>query len=500
MKLDANALRYLSRDDWRVLTAVELGQKNHEIVPAPLIESIAKLKHGGVFQSLSTCLKHKLLHHDGSNYDGYRLTTLGYDFLAIHTLTMRGLITSVGRQIGVGKESDLYEVAAEDGTVMALKLHRLGRTSFRAVKSKRDYLRKGNHFSWLYLSRLAAIKEFRFMKALGEHRLPVPEAIDQNRHAVLMQMVEGDQLAQVRALDDPGPVFEEMVQIMCDMVRVGLIHCDFNEFNVIITPTNTLVAIDFPQMVSVSHVNAQGLFERDLNCILRFFEKKMGYHVPPDVLPRWGDLLQQVVKADAVDVELHASGFNHDAGNALSEAPDLHGYKIGLAKEGADDSSTDKSADDAATSDNTSSSYGGSDTAPCTGEPSTDIQGLCILHDALPDPMLARVGAAQCASADTSPTDVCEPSLCTSDGKHQHAAAAPPNSEIACNDAGHTSTADDVQQTGRGINAATSQQAALAELHRKAKAQTRRQSQVKASRNSVKEKGRKKHAAQSMLL
>lgn len=28
MKLDANALRYLSRDDWRVLTAVELGQKN----------------------------------------------------------------------------------------------------------------------------------------------------------------------------------------------------------------------------------------------------------------------------------------------------------------------------------------------------------------------------------------------------------------------------------------------------------------------------------------
>ncbi len=28
MKLDINALRYLSREDFRVLTAVEMGQKN----------------------------------------------------------------------------------------------------------------------------------------------------------------------------------------------------------------------------------------------------------------------------------------------------------------------------------------------------------------------------------------------------------------------------------------------------------------------------------------
>lgn len=46
----------------------------------------------------------------------------------------------------------------DDGEVLALKLHRLGRTSFRAVKSKRDYLGKRSSFSWLYLSRLAALK------------------------------------------------------------------------------------------------------------------------------------------------------------------------------------------------------------------------------------------------------------------------------------------------------------------------------------------------------
>ena len=36
---------------------------------------------------------------------GYRLTNLGYDYLALKVLTARDVITSVGNQIGVGKES-----------------------------------------------------------------------------------------------------------------------------------------------------------------------------------------------------------------------------------------------------------------------------------------------------------------------------------------------------------------------------------------------------------
>jgi len=89
-------------------------------------------------------------------------------------------------------------VANEAGDVMALKLHRLGRTSFRDVKSKRDYLGRGKHYSWLYLSRLAAVKEYAFMKALGERGLPVPIAFDHNRHGVLMELVNACPLVQAR--------------------------------------------------------------------------------------------------------------------------------------------------------------------------------------------------------------------------------------------------------------------------------------------------------------
>ncbi|XP_051131710.1 serine/threonine-protein kinase rio2 [Andrographis paniculata] len=274
MKLDVNALRYLSKDDFRVLTAVEMGMRNHEIVPSELIDRIAALKHGGTYKVLKNLLKNKLLHHDSSKYDGFRLTYLGYDFLAIKTLVNRGVFASVGRQIGVGKESDIFEVATEDGTVLAMKLHRLGRVSFRAVKSKRDYLRHRSSYNWLYLSRLAALKEFAFMKALDEHGFPVPHAVDCNRHCVIMSLVQGYPLVQVKQLQNPDTVFESILGIVVRLAEHGLIHCDFNEFNIMIDDDEKVTMIDFPQMVSVSHRNAKMYFDRDVECIFKFFRKR----------------------------------------------------------------------------------------------------------------------------------------------------------------------------------------------------------------------------------
>ncbi|GLT92831.1 hypothetical protein SLE2022_106460 [Rubroshorea leprosula] len=274
MKLDVDVLRYLSREDFRVLTAVEMGMRNHEIVPSVLIDRIASLKHGGTYKVLKNLLKHKLLHHDASKYDGFRLTYLGYDFLAIKTMVNRGVFTAVGRQIGVGKESDIFEVSREDGTIMAMKLHRLGRTSFRAVKSKRDYLRHRNNYNWLYLSRLAALKEYAFMKALEEHGFPVPNSVDCNRHCVVMSLVQGYPLVQVKELQNPEVVFETILGLIIRLAEHGLIHCDFNEFNIMIDDDEKVTMIDFPQMVSVSHRNAQMYFDRDVECIYKFFGKR----------------------------------------------------------------------------------------------------------------------------------------------------------------------------------------------------------------------------------
>ncbi|MAT04941.1 MAG: hypothetical protein CL424_07860, partial [Acidimicrobiaceae bacterium] len=50
-------------------------------------------------------------------------------------LAARGTITGVGRRIGVGKESDVHCCQGPNGETFAIKLHRLGRISFRAIKS-----------------------------------------------------------------------------------------------------------------------------------------------------------------------------------------------------------------------------------------------------------------------------------------------------------------------------------------------------------------------------
>jgi RIO kinase 2 len=73
-------------------------------------DGAASHRRGGTYSCLKTLLKHKLVHHDGCKYDGFRLTYLGYDFLALRTMLARGTIAAVGRQIGVGKESDVFEV------------------------------------------------------------------------------------------------------------------------------------------------------------------------------------------------------------------------------------------------------------------------------------------------------------------------------------------------------------------------------------------------------
>lgn len=64
--------------------------------------------------------------------------------------------------------TDIYVVADAEGVQRVLKLHRLGRISFRAIKSKRDYLQNRKSASWMYMSRLSATKEYAFMKVRCE--------------------------------------------------------------------------------------------------------------------------------------------------------------------------------------------------------------------------------------------------------------------------------------------------------------------------------------------
>ncbi|KAK6515329.1 Serine kinase [Arthrobotrys conoides] len=340
MKLDTRAIRYLTGEDWRVLTAVEMGSKNHEVVPTPLISQISGLRGAsGVNRSISNLAKVGLTAKvKNAKYDGYRLTYGGLDYLALNAFIKRKSVYSIGNQVGVGKESDIYVVADESGKQIILKIHRLGRISFRTVKANRDYLRNRNSASWMYMSRLAAMKEFAFMKILKDNGFPVPTPLDQARHCVLMELIDSYPLRQVTSIADPPRLYADLMALILRFASQGLIHGDFNEFNILVNEeTQQPVVIDFPQMVSIDHANAKEYFDRDVQCIKTFFERKFKF-VSDDEGPTWDD----VKRTGKLDIEVEASGFSKKQSKEL----DKYLQQITQLDERKGDGAGDVSADE----------------------------------------------------------------------------------------------------------------------------------------------------------
>ncbi|KAK4877047.1 hypothetical protein RN001_009553 [Aquatica leii] len=312
-KLNVSLLRYLTAEDFRVLTAIEMGMKNHELVPASLAASIANLQHGGVHKLLRDLCKHRLLSYErGKKFDGYRLTNMGYDYLALKTLSKRDSLNSFGNQIGVGKESNIYIVANSDGQELCLKLHRLGRTCFRNIKDKRDYHKHRKTVSWLYLSRISATKEFAYMKALYDRGFPVPKPIDFNRHCVVMELVIGKPLTHIMEVENIETLYDELMNLIVRFADSGVIHGDFNEFNIMLNGGERPVVIDFPQMVSIMHPNAEMYFNRDVSCVREFFKKRFNYE--SELFPKFSD----IERYDNLDADVACSGFTKQMAKDLN--------------------------------------------------------------------------------------------------------------------------------------------------------------------------------------
>ena len=309
-----------------------MGSRNHEVVPTPLISQIASLRSGnGVHNCISNLAKIGLIAKvKNAKYDGYRLTYGGLDYLALHTHTKASVVYSVGNQIGVGKESDIFVCASETGKQLVLKIHRLGRISFRTVKANRDYLRNRQSGSWMYMSRLAALKEYEFMKALRREGFPVPEPVGQNRHTVIMGLIDAFPMRQISKVGDPAALYAELLSQIVRLAQYGLIHGDFNEFNILVEERHesddqvSLIPtiIDFPQMVSIDHANAEYYFDRDVACIKRFFDRRFGF-TSDEPGPFFKDATKTITKR--LDVEVQASGFSKKMAKELEVYMKEHG-------------------------------------------------------------------------------------------------------------------------------------------------------------------------------
>ena len=267
--------RRLEIEDLKILQVIETGMNKHEYVPKDEIARHTKVPLEKIDRGLGKIDKLGLIYRMRGAYTGYTLNYSGYDCLAINAFVKAGVLEAFGKSLGVGKEADVFDALDPKGTRVAVKFHRLGRTSFRQTRRKRGYM--VDHAGWLFQSRLAAEKEYTALKLVYAHGVAVPQPISQNRHAIVMGVIEGGELGRWREISKPEKVLKEiLVNVRKAYLEAGVIHADLSEYNIILQPDMHVLIIDWPQFVGVDHPNAGDLLARDVKNVLDFFSRKFG--------------------------------------------------------------------------------------------------------------------------------------------------------------------------------------------------------------------------------
>lgn len=111
-------------------------------------------------------------------------------------------------------------------------------------------------------------------------------------------------MTQVAVIPHPKQVYQYLIDLIIKLAEHGLVHGDYNEFNLMIDDDEEVTMIDFPQMVSTSHPEAKFFFERDVKCIQTYFNKHYGL-----VFEGMPSLDDDITKNCDMDQEVKASGF-----------------------------------------------------------------------------------------------------------------------------------------------------------------------------------------------
>jgi RIO kinase 2 len=275
--LNLKKFRTLENNDFRILSVTESLMKRHEFIPLEEIIRSSEIRKDEVVFRIRNLSKNRFLSKPAKKilgYEGYQLTSYGLDALALKSLVNSGVIDAIGKQLGVGKESDIFEAINSKGKRLAVKFHRLGRTSFRQTLRKRGFVAEQTQISWLNQSKLSAEREYSALRSLASARVSTPKAVKCNRHILVMTLIEGTEL-KFAEMEDPKSIAIEILRnVRQAYVRAQLIHSDLSEYNILIKPDGQIMIIDWPQSVSVDHPNAHDYLKRDIQNVISCFRRK----------------------------------------------------------------------------------------------------------------------------------------------------------------------------------------------------------------------------------
>lgn len=198
----------------------------------------------------------------------------------LYKLANSGYLNILNGAISTGKEANVFKGIHDDGHLVAVKIYRISTSDFKKMQyyiqgDPRFKVRTNNKrqlvHAWVN-------KEFRNLNRCLEAGMNVPKPIIAKNNVLLMEFIgdeEGNAAPPLRNKPpkDPTKCFETLVNAMKIMYQEArLVHGDLSVFN-ILNHDEDPVIIDVSQSVVIDHPISRELLERDIDNIIRDFEK-----------------------------------------------------------------------------------------------------------------------------------------------------------------------------------------------------------------------------------
>jgi RIO kinase 2 len=265
----------LNKSDFKILKVFASSLKTRQFLNLSTLSQYSNLNQRLVEHHLERLVKSGLV---GKSNIGFTLLVTGLDIYVLKILSNRNTITSIGPQIGIGKEAEIYLAHDSQEKDKILKMFRLGRSSFKQIKRKRDISTSTSN--WLLLNIQTAKREYDILNYLRQSSTSFPIPLYRSFHCIVMEPFYGSRLADAESLDDPQSVLEKIISNVKIAYQSGYINGDLNEYNIMVNNDNIFI-LDWPQAIKVDTINANVVLLRDVTNILKFFSKK--YKIETDV-------------------------------------------------------------------------------------------------------------------------------------------------------------------------------------------------------------------------
>lgn len=198
----------------------------------------------------------------------------------LYKLAKMGYIKQLYGVISTGKEANVFRGLDDNGKYVAVKIYRITTSDFKKMK---NYIQGDPRFRVRTSNKRQLVtswvnKEYRNLKRAHDVGIKVPKPFIAKNNVLIMEFIGDDEgnpalPMQELVLRDPKKVLNKIIEYMKKLYKdAKLVHGDLSGFNILINQEEPVI-IDISQGMVIDHPLAKELLNRDIDNIVRDFNK-----------------------------------------------------------------------------------------------------------------------------------------------------------------------------------------------------------------------------------